>query len=71
MRNERKGLILSYRGRSKLALKTPPGINLFENVEDKWNRHAATRHSLATNNYDKYLIVIIIPPGSTGTHFLK
>lgn len=37
MTYERKGLTLSYRGRSKLALKTPLRIHLFENGEDKWN----------------------------------
>lgn len=37
MTYERKGLILSYRGRSKLGLKTLLGIHLFEKGKDEWN----------------------------------
>ena len=45
MTYERKGLILSYRRRNKLALKTPRGIHLLQDGKDKWNR---PRHPNAT-----------------------
>lgn len=56
MTYERKGLILSYLKACKLALKTLPGIHLFERGEDKWNR---PRH-LNAITAKKYVFIQII-----------
>lgn len=68
MRNERKGLILSYRGRSKLATETPPGIHLSQNVEDKWNRHAQRLRCATPRRASHHVSPLFVITLSTNKH---